>query len=361
MSFADAMNQGKSEQEALNDIIGDVKSEFEDKRKKPKVAVKKVKAKKGEVLLSTITGGRLPTSGLDHAVKVHEKKDFASEDLVNIPALNKEYYWDADVLEAIMVAHKLGERALLQGYPGTGKSTAIEQFAHWIKQPFLCINGKDGMEIATFLGGERLKVDENGVQVTYFELGLIPRGLEGKYLICIDEVMKIPPGIQMVLQSLYQKDGYLVIDEMPGRPEDRRFSSEGSPIYLTDNVLGVGDDLSKAAASQFQDTSTLDRIGITVHVPYLPPKQEIKMLQAKCKVGLADITDLVSMANYMRKGYASDKIALTLSVRGLTCMCNAMEKSGLDIYQAFNLGYANKIGDDRERKFITNTWRTVRK
>jgi len=341
----------------LNTLIDSVVEEAAAAKVKPKTA-KKVKLGKNQVALSTITGGRLPASGIDHILTYYDDDEFAVEDRVNIPKLNKKYRWNPEVLEAMIIAHRIRERALLQGYPGTGKSTACEQFAHWLRQPFLCINGKEDMESSTFLGCDRV-VMEDGEKVMAYELGMIPRGLVGRYFICIDEVWKIPPGIQMVLQSLYQKDGFIILDDIPGKPEDRKFSSEGAVIFLTDNVLGTGDDITKSAASQFQDTSTLDRIGITIPVPYLNKAEEIQMLSDWSKVELLTITKLVSMANLIRHGYKHDKVALTLSVRGLECMLNQISEASTTMEYAFKLAYTNKIASDEEKAFIVNAWRTA--
>jgi len=359
-SFRELMSQDDSEQDNLDALINSVSSSFEAvssgvpaEPAEPEVVKEPIVLEENQILLSSITDGRLPESGTDYVIDVCVPETFASEDLFNVPKVDDEYYWDVEVLEALVLAYQGEERILLKGMPGTGKTTAIQQFSAHIKKPFIRINGKDGIEPSSFWGTPWVTDGEMG-----FELGLVPRALLGKYVLCVDEIFKIPPGIMMTLQSLFEKNGSLVIDDMPGTPAEKTFSSEDCFICCSDNTAGVGDNIGQFSSTQLQDTSFLDRIGLTKNVEYLSPTQEVKMLTKRFPEGGSSIKQLVSLANLIRKAYSKEEIALTLSVRGLTSILGLMER-GLKVEKAVELAYINKLADDAERGAAINFLRSV--
>jgi len=362
MDIGDILSVKSNDQQALDDLLdseagnfGSLAKKKEEEPKEPEVIP--VITGDGELKLSDITDGRLPDSGVDHVFSFYPHGHWDNELSQDIPDVNEEYYWDANVLEAIIIGYKLNERILLQGYPGTGKTTAIHQFAAWIQQPYMKLGGKDGVDPASFLGMPWAEV--GGMD---FKLGMLPQGLMQGYMICIDEIFKIPAGIMMTLQSLLEKGGVLIIDDMPGTVKDKTIIPVvEARIFTTDNVLGTGDDIGKFGSTQLQDTSTLDRIGITIKVDYLSEGQELKMLTKRYpKIKSTDIRKLISLANLVRSGYAKDEISLTLSPRGLMVMLSIHEEAHLPLPQAINLSFTNKIADDGERTAIAGFIRTIK-
>jgi len=352
MDLNSMMKMSSSDQSALDDLIDNEKSAFgslENGKVKPPPVV--VVCAEGEIKLSDLTDGRLPKSGIDHVFVQYPHGHFTPALSMDIPDINEEYYWDPNVLEAIICGYKLNERILLQGYPGTGKTTAIHQFAAWIQQPYLKMGGKDGVDPSSFLGMPWAEGAEDGMT---FKLGMLPQGLIAGYMICIDEIFKLPAGIMMAMQSLLEKDGVLILDDMPGTVAEKTIIPHtATRIFTTDNVLGTGDDISKFAATQLQDTSTLDRIGLTIKVNYLEKAQELSMLSKRYpKIDKRDINNLITLAKLVRKGYASDEVALTLSPRGLMVMLSLHEEVNLPLTQAINLSFTNKIADKSERAAV---------
>ena len=319
-----------------------------------------------QVWFTDVTNGRLPKSGINYIVNQYDPEHFPEEIRCDIPEVNPLHYWDPEVLEALVLAHNLRERACITGLPGTGKTTSVEQFAAWIRQPYVRLQGRGDLESSSFLGYPWADVEEiNGEHVSRmaFKPGLLTQALDYQgfgYLTTIDEVMKIPAYIQMAMQNLYEKGGYLVIDDKPGTKADKIVvPAKEFMLIVTDNVKGTGDNFDKFAATQMQDTSSLDRIGINETLDYLDPKDETDMLMSKYpKVEKSTIGKLVKFAGLVRNGYRQGNIALTLSPRGLESILEMLSVH-VPMERAIELAYSNKIADDAESIAIKDMLKTV--
>lgn len=344
----------KSPEEVLTELKAKELAEIRDKLAGP-LDPKDI-LKVNTFRLSDLTNGRLPESGIDHTIQAYPEDYFSTDMRGDIPDVMLEYYWDADVLEAIYLAYFLDEKILITGLPGTGKTTGIQQFAAHVQQPYMRFNGKDGIEQSSFLGYPW--ATSSGME---WKDGLLPQGCKSGYLVCIDEVFKIPAGIQMAMQNLYEKGGTLMLDDKPGEYHEKLVvPAPEFRLMLTDNVRGTGDNFEKFASTQMQDTSTLDRFGITIEQDYLPPGDEVKMLANMYPTQTnTDINQLVKLAGLVRSGYKSGEIALTLSPRGLMASLYMMSEGGVPLTSAIQLAFTNKLADENEIQAVQQFFSTV--
>lgn len=300
--------------------------------------------KEGQCWLSDLTNGTLPKSGVDHIITAYKWDHFPEPLRADIPEFNVYHEWDADVLENIHLAHTENVKNLLVGFPGAGKTTSSEQYAAIVLQPFMRVNGKSGIDGSSFLGF--LWAGNNG---TAFSEGLLPTAMRNGYLLVIDEVFKIPAEIQMNFQTVYEENGFLLLDEKPGAYHEKLVKPHPDfRLVSTDNAKGVGDNFDKFGATQNQDTSTLDRFQLTCNVPYLEHKTEWKALMRMYPEVEQDAVDrFVQVANLIRTAYSQSNVALTLSMRGLKMMCRLWMR-GISEKDAFEQVYLSKLADDDE-------------
>ena len=358
----------ETEANVLNALIqGNGSFEAEDLR--PKV-VEEVEAPPelgpNSIWFTDVTNGRLPESGINHIIQQYAPDHFPEHIRCDIPTVDPTHYWDPEVLEALVLAHQLRERACITGLPGTGKTTSVKQFAAWIQQPYMRLGGRGDLESSSFLGYSWADVEEiNGEHISKmsFKPGMLTQGLDTDghgYLVTIDEVMKIPAYISMCMQHLFEKDGHLTIDDKPGTKADKIvLPAKEFLLILTDNVKGTGDSFDKFASTQMQDTSYLDRIGINETLDYLDPKDECQMLHKKYDtVDKSVISKLVKFAGLVRNGYRQGNIALTLSPRGLESILEMLVVQ-VPMKRAISLAFANKIADDAESIAIEDMLKTV--
>lgn len=303
--------------------------------------------------LTDITGGNLPESGIDHIIDLYPTGTFDEEFWEFIPDRDEFYWWNPDFLEALIISHKTQERLCVTGMPGAGKSKGHNQYCAIIGQPFFKINGKEGMEPASFVGS----LGPDGEGGWEWHDGTLPMCMKiGAYL-CMDEVMKIPAPIQMTMQTVYEIGGDLVLDDKPGTLSEKLVKPHDYfRIDATDNVKGTGDNFAMFSSTQMQDSSSLDRFGMYFDLPYMPEHIERLVFKRKFpELELDVIRKVVQVANNVRNSFKFNDVAVTLSPRGIHAICNNLMQ-GLPPHIAFNLGYLNKLSADNEiqtvKKFI---------
>jgi MoxR-like ATPase len=298
----------------------------------------------GQCWLTDLTHGELPDSGVDYIITCFHWTYFPEHLRKDIPELNIYHEWDANVLEDVHLSYTMNVKGLLVGFPGSGKSTSYQNYAALIRQPFMKLNGKSGIDASTFLGFLWAKAGG-----TEFAEGLLPTAMRLGYMLCIDEVFKIPAEVQMNFQTLYEEDGFLLLDEKPGTLGDKLIKPHPDfRLMATDNAKGTGDNFEKFGSTQVQDTSTLDRFGLTTDVPYLKPVKEVNALKRLFEDIDEDvISRFVSVANMVREAYAKSDVSLTLSMRGLKIMCRLYQR-GVSERISFNKAYRAKLGEENE-------------
>ena len=331
------------EQPTMAAIAEDVEKQELIRKRKRLIPPAQVLLQEGQCWLSDLTDGELPESGVDHIITSYRWDHFPDHLRQDIPDFDIYHEWNPDVLENLILSHEENLKNLLVGYPGSGKSSSVRNFAALILQPFMPLNGKDGIDGSSFLGF--LVAGPGG---TEFNEGLLPVAMRNGYLMCIDEVFKIPADIQMNFQTVYQENGFLLLDEKPGTLHDKLVKPHPDfRLVGTDNAKGTGDNFDKFGATQVQDTSTLDRFGLTENVPYLPQDKEVECLNRMYDLPVDTLERFVRTANMVREAYTKSDVALTLSMRGLKVMCRLYER-GLSEAVAYKKAYVTKLSEEDE-------------
>lgn len=319
-----------------------------------------------QILFTDITGGRKPKSGINHIIDVYPDDYFPEEIRCDIPGVDDTHFWDTEVLEALVLGYSLDEKVCITGLPGTGKTSSVRQFCAWIRQPYIRLGGRGDLESASFLGSSWVdteEVDGQLVSKMSFKPGMLTQALDYHgfgYYTTIDEAWKIPPYIQMAMQHLYEKDGYLTLDDKPGAKADKVVKpAKEFRLVLTDNVKGTGDSFDKFAATQMQDSSSLDRININEELDYLSQVDETSMIMGRYP-GASEpaVKKLVQFAGLVRNAYRQGSVALTLSPRGLISILEMAQK-GIPMLRAIDLAFMNKIADEAEQIAIKGMLKTV--
>ena len=292
---------------------------------------------------------------LDISKLCFDESDWDEEDRYFIPKLDPHYVWQHHVLYPLVQGQLVGMKALTVGDTGTGKSKMHENLAAVYNQPFYRLNGRGDMESDTILG----RVDLEGGETTFL-LGEFPKRFVKGYYMLLDEPWKLPASISMALQRPLERDGILQIDDMKGDLKSKQFAPhERTILMLADNVVGTGDDDGRFAATMIQDSSTLNRVDIVVHLDYLPQDAEIEMLRGRFPaVPVKQAGRAVQMANMIRQGCRDGQLGVTMSPRNLMAWME-LAIATRSYENGFVYTMLNRFADENERDTVINFWTTV--
>ncbi len=105
-------------------------------------------------------------------------------------------------LTSILVAMEAGKHILLEGPPGTSKSTLLRKIARESDIPLYTIEGNIDLTPAKLVGYfNPAKVMADGYQPEFFEKGPLTRAMEGGGILYIEEFNRMPADVSNVLIS----------------------------------------------------------------------------------------------------------------------------------------------------------------
>jgi len=320
------------------------------------VEVDDKKASKKQKLFSEIFGF-VPPSGIDHYVTCYDDKDWDTNLRAHIPSKDEFVGYEAQPheVELLVLGKEMGDRVNIVGPTGSGKSSMAKFVAAMTRKPFIRINGRGDLESSGLLG--QLTVADGA---TVWNDGLVTAAVRNGCDLCLDEWTLIPPEILMTLQWLMEDGGKLVVTDMPGTVEDKTITPhEAFRMICTDNTRGLGDESGSFAATNVQNTATLDRFGTVIHLDFLDEKHEMAVL----KNAYPALTEALGrkqlqFAKLVRQAYDSGEVSLTMSPRTLL---NWTKKS---LYfknpkLALRMAFFEKVSGDSERMAIAGFYRTV--
>jgi len=301
--------------------------------------------------------GFLPLSGIDHAVHKYATEDWSPTIAVHIPKMSEftNYQAQKHELEMCVLGMEMRDKINITGPTGSGKSSMVKYICALSCRPFIRINGRGDLESDSLLG---MLTAQGGA--TKWVDGTITEGVKNGATICVDEWTVIPPEIMMSLQWLMEENGQLYLSDKPGSSSDKLIKPHPEyNLVFTDNTKGLGDDKGGFAATNVQNTATLDRFGTCIHVGYLPPSHELSILKAR-NPKMNDVlgNKMLKFAALVRRAYDTNDISMTCSPRTLINWSSKAQylKS---VSLALKMSFFEKLPNETERTMVSGFFKTV--
>lgn len=314
------------------------------------VVVKEVVLKEGDSLFSEMFGS-VPKNIPDFAVG--KFTDVPAELSAFIPKVDTDYVLQVEEAAAIASAIVDGDKVLISGPTGSGKSSLVKYVCAKLGAPFIRINMSADAESSTLFGQ---LVARDGS--TVWEDGPITEAVRHGGVVLIDEWELMPPEISMGLQNLLEDDGYLYLKERPGSSEDKTIvPHKNFRIVCAGNTVGQGDDSGAFSGTSVQNSATLDRFTTTIYLGYLDTKHEINIIRNRSKVSRELANNMVKFAHLVRNAYNNSAINLTMSPRTLINWAQKIDKHG-DVKAAFNLSFMAKLRES-DKKVVSELYQKV--
>lgn len=301
---------------------------------------------------SEIVGEPHP-SGIDYHFTVYKDEDWPELVRPLIPDVDPDHVPDHDYMLTILMAIEYGKVAFAYGPPGSGKSVTPAQVCALIRYPFKFIAGMGGTEPSDYVGSPW--VEDGSMSWKDGEASFCVRN--GVFML-YDEPFKASAQTNMCFQSLMDTRKTL---KLYGHPDPIEGNLKAHPKFrmmMADNVRGFGDDMDKYSA-EIQDQSTLNRCAYKVHVDYVKPDVETKLLKKK----FPTLTDtlarkVVSLAGMIREGWNKGDITAPYSIRDTQELVEAALVHR-DVGRAFTQTYFGAIKDPEESNAVRDIFRTV--
>ena len=268
----------------------------------------------------------------------------------HVPEIDSAYKFDKDTTLAILAGFSHNRRVMIQGYHGSGKSTHIEQVAARLNWPCVRVNLDSHISRIDLLGKDAIVLQE-GKQITEFREGILPWALQTPTALVFDEYDAGRPDVMFVIQRVLEVEGKLtLLDQnkiIKPHPSFRLFS--------TANTVGLGDTTGLYHGTQQINQGQMDRWHIVSTLNYLDPELELKVVLAKIpsmdtKLGREEASNMISVANLSRQGFANGDISSLMSPRTVISWAENYEIFK-DLTRSFEITFLNKC-DDTEKTII---------
>lgn len=312
----------------------------------PPVYVPEVKLAAGETGFKKAFGWE-PKSAPEIPVRIFQDSDWPEAIRPFIPASapnGDAWTWPKEATEQLALAMHVGDRTLLHGPTGAGKSALVEAFCHLCRIPLMRINCHREQQATDFLGKDIIITDpSSGTPVLRYDWSIPTLAARLGGMLLIDEAFRSPA--LMAIQSLLERGGTLTLPDAASlTPAERRIVPPEGKFFicLTDNTNGTGDE-SGAYNAEVQDISTLDRITATIKVDYLSPKDEQRILR-KLVAGLPEhvYENITNWAARVRDAFLAGTIQQPISLRATASILRKYEAVG-DLDFAVTLAYLAKL------------------
>jgi len=270
-----------------------------------------------------------------------------------VPVIDDSYIFDEITTLSIIAGFNHNKRVLVQGLHGTGKSTHIEQIAARLNWPCLRINLDGHISRFDLLGKDAITIKDQK-QVTTFKQGMLPWSIENPVALVFDEYDAGRPDVMFVIQRLLESDGKLtLLDQNKVITPNPLFR-----IFGTCNTLGTGDISGLYHGTQNLNQGQLDRWNIFTTLNFMSPETEVNIIKNKLgkttKKIKDEISNMVKLANLVRKSFSNNDISTIISPRTSIIWAQNIEIFD-DTELAFKLTFYNKCNES-DKKIISELY-----
>jgi cobaltochelatase CobS len=258
-----------------------------------------------------------------------------------VPQVDAGYVLQDGLCRRILLSIKAGERVLLVGPTGCGKSTCIEQLAARLHWPVVRVAASGGLSESDLVGEWTVQDGE-----TVFHYGFLPRAMKGGAICLVDEVDGMEPAVAFALHQVMEENGRLVLLQNGGEvvTPHPRFH-----LVCTANTLGHGDESGLYTGTKVLNAAFLDRFASIYEIGYPDPATEKEILQKRvpdCSATLA--RKLVQTACDVRKARENEEVYCTFSTRRLIELARKHVQLG-DLSAALELALLNRLAPSDRR------------
>jgi len=291
----------------------------------------------GELYFSNIFGYK-PTMG-DFGIKVLE--DSSDPDVQRlVPVADNDYVVQQDEAALLVAGIMDGDKSLITGPTGSGKSSLVKYVCAKLNMPFIRINMSGDVESASLFGTLTVRGG-----ATVWEDGALTEAAKYGALCLVDEWELMPAEIAMGMQNLLEDGGNLYLKEKPGTSADRIvIPHDNFRLVFAGNTVGQGDTTGAFSGVGIQNTATIDRFTNTVKLGYLSTNHEVAIITSKSAVDVVVATKMVRLASLVRSAYEQGRMGLTMSPR--TLINWGRKQKRYTIKQALLVAFTEKLNDD---------------
>jgi len=280
--------------------------------------------------------GYKPKMG-DFAVTIHKVEGDAVR---FVPSIDPDYVVQKDECARLVAGIEDGDKTLITGPTGSGKSSLVKYVAAKLGLPFLRVNMSGDVQSDAVFG---TMVVRGGA--TVWEDGVITEAVKLGALCLVDEWELMPAEITMGMQNLLEDGGYLYLKEKPGTSEERTIKPHDTfRLVFAGNTVGQGDTTGAFAGVGVQNTATIDRFTNTVKLGYLTASHEVDIITSKTSVDKSIAAQMVKLANLVRNAYNQQRLGLTMSPR--TLINWGRKQSRYSLAYALEVAFLEKLTDD---------------
>lgn len=297
-------------------------------------------------------------SGREYAVRVFAIEDWPEELRGYIPVPDPGYIFPKEQTETLVTGLIRGKRSqLLHGPKGSGKSTLTEQVAARMQVPFIRVNMSGDAESSRIFGG--VDVQEGSMKWVAGPAEIAAKAGGIGCFLQVDEVSACPPGINLSMQWMLERNGKIFIPDRIGSEDERMIvPAEWFRVICTDNTVLQGDTTGKYSGTQVQNEAFLDRMGSSIYLGYLSESHERTIIESKYPdVPKNWISDMLKVARLIRAAYDQSQIGYTISPRGLLDWADEALFWG-DLSKGFGITFFDKLIED-DKRIVNEHYRTA--